>query len=228
MTKPSKWQWPEGDRPVNRIREIGPQGLSVGELLSCLLQGDGALEQAAQLYTRFGSLRGLMQATPEELAEVPGVGPVQAARVSAALHLGFRLMAETAEADRWQIRAPSDAAHIMRQIENEERECFMVLVLDTRNRVIRSEILYRGTVNTSVIRPAEVFRLAMRYNGTSIVVGHNHPSGDPTPSPEDVALTRKLVSCGKELDIEVLDHVVVGHSGKYVSLRERSLGFEIS
>jgi len=216
---------PAKERPVNRLREVGPQAVSNVELLACLLQSPDALHQAQQLMAQFRTLDRLVQASEAEITAVEGIGPAQAARLKAALELGRRFMAEQQE-ERWQIRAPSDAAHVlMPALASQPREQLVVLVLDTRNRVLHQETLYSGTLNTSIVRIAEVFGLAMQYNAAAIVVAHNHPSGDPSPSPEDVALTRRLVEAGKMLEIDVLDHIIVGQ-GRYVSLRERSLGFE--
>ncbi len=216
---------PARERPVNRIREAGPQALSSVELLACLLQTGDAFHQAQQLVARFADLGGLAQATEAQLTEIEGIGPAQAARLKAALEIGRRLMAETPE-ERWQIRAPSDAAHVlMPRLSCEGQEQFVVLALDTRNRVLHERTLYTGTLNTSIVRVAEVFGVALQYNAAAIVVAHNHPSGDPNPSPEDVALTRRLVDAGKLMEISVLDHVVIGRN-RYVSLRERGLGFE--
>lgn len=216
---------PVRERPVNRIHEMGPQALSSTELLACLLQSADAFQQAQRLLVRFEDLGGLARATELELTAIEGIGPAQAARVKAALEIGRRLMTETPE-ERWQIRAPSDAAHIlMPQLSTEPREQFVVMSLDTRNRVIHQETLYSGTLNTSIVRIAEVFAGPLQRNAASIIVAHNHPSGDPNPSPEDVALTRRLVQAGKLMEVDVLDHVVIGRN-RYVSLRERGTGFE--
>jgi len=216
---------PARERPVNRLREAGPTALSTTELLACLLQTGHALEQAQGLLVTLGGLDGLLRADEHALREVAGVGPSQAARLLAALELGRRAVAEEGD-DHWQIRAPSDAGHILvPMIGRQERECFVVLFLDTRNRVIDQEVLYQGTINTSLVRTAEVFRAAVRRNCTSIIVAHNHPSGSVDPSPEDVALTRRLVEAGKLMEVAVLDHVIVGAT-RYRSMREAGLGFE--
>ena len=218
---------PAKERPVNRLREAGPQAVSNVELLACLLQSSDALSQAGALMSKFQDLNTLSRATEAELTAIEGIGPAQAARLKAALEVGRRMLAETPE-DRWQIRAPGDAAHVlMPLLGHQPREQLVVLVLDTRNRVLHQETLYAGTLNTSVVRIAEVFGVAMQHNAAAVVVAHNHPSGDPDPSPEDVALTRRLVQAGKLLDLEVLDHLVIG-CNRWISLRERGLGFETS
>lgn len=220
---------PIEERPRERLARVGPQALSTGELLAIILRvgvgGENVLSMANRLLASFGGLAGLSRADFAQLAAEHGVGPAKTAQIHAALELGRRLMAESPE-ERWQIRAPSDAAHILMPVmSHQEQEHFAVLFLDTRNRVTDREILYKGSLNTSLVRVAEVFRGAVRRNCASVIVAHNHPSGDPSPSPEDVALTRRLVEAGKLIEIDVLDHLVIGDN-RYVSLRERALGFE--
>ncbi|MCJ7737494.1 MAG: DNA repair protein RadC [Anaerolineae bacterium] len=225
VSSPKVRDLPERERPVTRLREVGPQAVSNVELVACLLQSSDALHQAQAVMAQFQDLRGLSRATEVDLTAIEGIGPAQAARVKAALEIGRRLMAETPE-ERWQIRAPSDAAHIlMPMLSHQIQEHLIVMVLDTRNRVIHQQTLYVGTRNTSLCRIAEVFGVAMQHNAAGIMIAHNHPSGDPNPSPEDVALTRRLVEAGKLMEIAVLDHLVIGHN-TYVSLHERNLGFE--
>lgn len=223
--RPSVRELPVTEQPLNRLREVGPGAVSLIELLACVLQGKDALQQAEMLVVRFPKLDQLAQASEAELLEVDGIGKAQAARLKAALELGQRFISTRYE-DRYQIRAPQDAANILIPfIGRQEQEHFVVLYLDTRNRVLDREVLYKGTLNTSIVRIAEVFRGAIRRNCAAIIVAHNHPSGDPSPSPEDVSLTRRLVETGKSVEVDVLDHVVVGHN-HFVSLRERGLGFE--
>lgn len=222
-------EMPPEERPRERLVRAGPQALSTAELLAIILRvgvgGENVLTLAQRLLARFEGLGGLARAEFSQLADVRGLGTAKSAQILAALELGRRLMAESPE-ERWQIRAPSDAAHIlMPKLGFQEQEHFTVLFLDTRNRVTDEETLYVGSLNTSLVRIAEVFRGAVRRNCAAVIVAHNHPSGDPTPSPEDVALTRRLVDAGKLLEIEVLDHLVIGNN-RYVSLRERALGFE--
>jgi DNA repair protein RadC len=222
--RPKVRDLPVRERPVNRLRHVGPTAVSTIELLACLLQTPDALHQAQELLARFGDLPGLVHACETEIVQVDGIGPAQAARIKAALEFGRRLVLATPE-DRLQVRSPSDVAQmLMAEMAQLEQEHFRVLYLDTRNRLLGVETLYVGSLNASHIRVGEVFRDAVKRNCAAIIVAHNHPSGDPTPSPEDVAVTRQLVEAGKLLDIEVLDHMVIGHQ-RFVSLRERGLGF---
>ncbi|HPD42048.1 MAG TPA: DNA repair protein RadC [Anaerolineae bacterium] len=222
-------EMPEDERPRERLARVGPQALSSAELLAIILRtgvkGENVVTMASRLLAQYGGLAGLSRAELAQLGQEHGLGPAKASQLLAALELGRRLMAESPE-ERFQIRAPQDAANLLIPlIGHQEQEHFVVLYLDTRNRVMDREVLYKGSLNTSLVRIAEVFRGAIRRNCAAIIVAHNHPSGDPSPSPEDVALTRRLVEAGKLVEVEVLDHVVIGQ-GRFVSLRERGLGFE--
>ena len=206
---------PAGERPVNRLREVGPTSISTTELLACLLQTPDALHQAQKLLVQFGGLPGLINAADAEIVQINGIGPAQAARTKAAPE------------DRYTIRSPGDIAQLlMAEMSHLEQEHFKVLLLDTRNRMIDDVTLYIGSLNASHIRVGEVYRDAIRQNAAAIIIAHNHPSGDPTPSPEDVAVTRQIAAAGSQLDIELLDHVIVGRQ-RFVSLRERGMGFQL-
>ncbi|RPI58568.1 MAG: DNA repair protein RadC, partial [Chloroflexi bacterium] len=167
---------------------------------------------------------GLAQANNEELMAARGLGPAKAAQVKAALELGRRLLVESPD-QRPQVRSPADAANLlMSEMSLLEQEHLRVMMLDTKNRVLGSPTVYVGSLNTSMIRVGELFREAIRSNSASVIVAHNHPSGDPTPSPEDVAVTRQIAEAGKLLDVDVLDHLIIGRQ-RFVSLKERGLGF---
>jgi DNA repair protein RadC len=213
------------------MRIAGPAALSTSELIAIILRvgvsGESVITLATRLLSQYKGLTGLSRAEFSQLQSEHGMGPAKTAQLLAALELGRRLMSEPPE-ERYQIRAPGDAGVLLLPILGHQvQEHFMVLYLDTRNRVVDQETLYIGSLNTSLVRIGEVFRGAVRRNCASVIVAHNHPSGDPSPSPEDIALTRRLVQAGKLLEIEVLDHLVVGQN-RYVSLRERGLGFEQS
>jgi len=222
-------EMPEGERPRERMERVGPQALSTAELLAIILRtgvnGENVLTMATRLLSTYGGLGGMARAEFAQLAKEHGLGRAKTAQIMAALELGKRLMVEAPE-ERLQIKAPGAAANLlMSLIGHKNQEHFVVLFLDTRNRVLDYEMLYKGSLNTSLVRIGEVFRGAVRRDSASVIVSHNHPSGDPAPSPEDIALTRRLVSAGKVMEVDVLDHVIVG-ANRFVSLRERALGFE--
>ncbi|MBX3059345.1 MAG: DNA repair protein RadC [Anaerolineae bacterium] len=216
---------PASDRPLYRLNHIGSRAMSTNELLALLLGTPDAPGLADDLLRHFGNLHELARASKNKLTRIHGIGEAQAARLLAAIELGQRLQAPAPD-EKMRITTPVDAANLlmttMRFLEQEE---FCVVLLNTRNQVMAVKTLYTGSLNSSVIRVAEVFRHAIEAPAAAIIIAHNHPSGDPSPSPEDIRVTRQIVQVGKQLDIEVLDHVIVG-DGRYVSLKERGLGFD--
>ncbi|HLF24838.1 MAG TPA: DNA repair protein RadC [Anaerolineae bacterium] len=219
---------PCGDRPRERLAYAGASALSNAELLAIILRigsgGENVLNLAQRLLNTYG-LVGLARKSIAELAQERGLGEAKIVQVKAAFELGRRLLAATPD-ERPQIRTPADAANIlMAEMALLEQEQLRVLLLDTRNRVIASPTVYVGSLNTTMIRVSEVFREAIRQNAAALIVAHNHPSGDAAPSPEDVAVTREMIGAGRLLDIEVLDHLIIGQQ-QFVSLKERGLAFE--
>lgn len=219
---------PETERPRERLAFYGESALSTAELLAIALRSgspqENALALAHHLLTAFNGLAGLARASVREMCAIPGIGPAKAAQVKAALELGRRLLLSGEDA-RPQITSPADAAQLLSAaLGNEPQEQLCVVLLDSKNRVQRMPVVYRGNVNSSLIRVGEVFREAIKDNAASIIVAHNHPSGDPTPSPEDVQVTQALVRAGQLLNIPVLDHLIIGRQ-RYISLKERGLGF---
>ncbi len=220
---------PEGERPRERLAHIGASGISQRELLAIILRtgprGVGVLALADNLLQHFGGLSGLARADVRDLQNVHGMGQVKAITLKAVLELGKR-MAFSGQELRMFVKTPADAAQVlMLEMGLAEQEEVRTLMLDTRNKVLGIPMIYKGSLNSASMRVGEVFKDAIRSNCACIVVAHNHPSGDPTPSAEDINVTRQLVSAGKLLDIEVLDHLVIAQN-KYVSLKERGLGFE--
>lgn len=215
---------PLRERPAWRAA-YQAESCNLVELLAALVGGGKQIEIAQALLAQFRSVHALVKAGPAEIQQVAGAGPTTAARLRAALELGRRLSI-TGPNDNPVIQSPSDAAGLfIHRMQHLEQEHLMVLLLDTRNRVIGDPIdLYHGSLNTSLIRIAEVFRPAIRANAAAILVAHNHPSGSPEPSPEDVAITRAIVQAGQLLDVECLDHLIVG-GGRFVSLKSKGLGF---
>jgi DNA repair protein RadC len=219
---------PMTDRPRERLAELGPEALKEAELLAILLRvgmrGVNAVQLGEHLLHEFKGLSGLYRASFEQICQVKGMGKAKAAQLQAALELGRRYLKEE-RGERPAIHSPKDAAdQVMFELSGLVQENLWVLILDTRNRLIDVDKLYQGSLNSSTVRVAEVFKKAMLLGAAGIIITHNHPSGDPAPSPEDIALTRTLVETGKMLDIPVLDHLVIG-GNTFISLKEKHLGF---
>lgn len=216
------------DRPRERLQHHGASALSNAELLAIILRtgmgGESALHMAQRLLSSHGGLAGLARASFGELANERGMATAKTAQVQAAFELGRRLLIASPN-ERPQITSPADAANLlMPEMGLLEQEHLRVLLLDTKHHVLDSPTIYVGNVNTSVVRVCELFREAVKLNCPAIIVAHNHPSGDPTPSPDDIHITKQIVQAGKMLDIEVLDHLIIGLQ-RYVSMKERGLGF---
>jgi DNA repair protein RadC len=217
---------PEGVRPRERLLKEGAEVLSDAELLAILL-GTGsreatALDLASQLLTVFQSLRRLVDATVEEMSQMKGVGPAKASQVKAALELARRL-SRYSDLPRTVIRSPEDAAGlVMEEMRHLDREHFRAILLNTKNQVITVDNVSVGTLNSSTVHPRELFRNAIKRSAAALILLHNHPSGDPAPSREDIDITGRLVQAGKIVGIEVLDHVIIGDN-KFTSLKAECL-----
>jgi len=224
---PTIRELPTDERPRERLLRLRPDALSTPELLGVVLgsgaAGRSAVEVAAELLARHGgSLRLLAIAEPRGLERTPGVGPARAAAVAAAMTLGRRLAAEPAR-EATRIRGPRDVyGRLGPLLRDRRQEEFWVLHLDTQNHILIERCMTVGLLNSSLVHPREVFAPAITAGAASLVLVHNHPSGDPEPSPEDIAVTRQLVESGRLLGIPVRDHVVLG-ADAWVSLSERGL-----
>lgn len=220
---------PPAERPRERLAQRGAGGLTSAELLGLVwgsgTRGRSAVDLATELLARHDGLAGLARATEFELAAVTGVGPAKAAQLVASFELGRRLLADW-PTGRWTIRGPGDvAARLILQMGRLEREELRVVLLDTKNHVLRVATVYQGNVSASLVRVGELYRDAVRLNAAGIILVHNHPSGDPTPSPDDLHLTAEALAAGRLLDIALLDHLVIGHDA-YASLRDRGVAFD--
>ena len=217
------------ERPRERLAQRGVAGLSSAELIG-LIWGSGrrgvsAVGLAEEALSRFESLTGLARASEVELEALPGVGTARAAQLVAAFELGRRLLADW-PSGRWTIWSPADIAdRLILQMGGLEREELRVILLNTKNTVLRVVTVYQGNVSSSLVRVGELFRDAVRLNASGVILVHNDPSGDPTPSPDDLHLTAEALAAGRLLDIEVLDHLVIGHDA-FVSLRDRGVAFD--
>ncbi|HFC09703.1 MAG TPA: JAB domain-containing protein [Chloroflexi bacterium] len=219
-------EWAKDERPRERLEQLGAQSLSTAELLAILLrvgrEGETAVDLARRLLQQFGGLAGVQRASFDDLRAVRGVGPAKAAQIKAALELGRRLQ-WTRLGDRPRITAPEDAAALLLyEMSGLEQEHLRALLLDTRHQVLKMHDVVRGSVNSAQVRIAEIFREAVRVNAVALILAHNHPSGDPTPSADDIALTRQAQEAGRLLDIAVLDHLIIADN-RFVSLKARGL-----
>ena len=192
---------------------------------SCHRTPQGTAQPLSKAFDQeFRGLAGLARAGFGELCQERGLGEAKAAQVQAALELGRRLMSTQSE-ERPVVKSPADIANLLQgEMSFLEQEEMRVVLLNTKNQILSIPRVYKGSINTSLIRVSELFREAVRENCAALVVVHNHPSGDPAPSPEDVKVTEQIVKAGKLLDIEVLDHIIIGQQ-RYISLKERGLGF---
>ena len=214
---------PVGERPRERMAQYGPEAMSTVELLAILLRvgsrGESAIRLAERLLAECGGLVGMAKARIPQLSALPGIGLAKAAEIKAAFELGKRL-ATSVEGPRAVIRNASDAAALMmEELRHREQECLAAIFLDTRNQVIRARVLTVGTLTGSPAHPREVFKEALAHGCASLILCHNHPSGDPTPSRDDIALTGRLAQAGEIMGIPLLDHLIVG-DGRFVSLKE--------
>ena len=220
-------EMPSTERPRERLRLLGAQALSTTELLATLLgaghRGGSALHCAQQLFAQSGGSLGRLAAVPfAALTRTRGVGTARAAAVQAALELGRRMAGEAREAGQ-PLRGPRDVAAVYApRLQDAPVEEFHVAILDAQHRLERDVMVTRGLLNSSLVHPREVFREAIAERAAAVILVHNHPSGDPTPSAEDRAVTEQLVAAGRLLDIPVHDHVIVGR-GRYVSFAEAGL-----
>src|SRR3954447_10243071 len=219
---------PAGERPLARLETLGAAALSSVELVG-LVWGSQTIAPSRRVaeacLAQVDGLDGLGQATAAELQQVPGVGPTRAAQLAAAVELGRRVAAHW-PSGRWAVRSPGDVAdRFVPLIGRLEREELHVVLLNARNQVLATQVVYVGNVSAAVVRIGELFRDAVRRHAAAIILVHNHPSGDPTPSPDDLHLTAEAIAAGRLLDVGVLDHVVIGHDA-WLSLRDRGVTFD--
>ncbi|WP_088014416.1 RadC family protein [Gottfriedia acidiceleris] len=216
--------FPKDERPRERLLKFGPGSLSNQDLLAILLRtgtkNESVLKVSNELLLKFDGLRLLMNASVEEISNIKGIGEAKAVQLIAAFELGKRINRLQYD-ERFIIKSPDDCAKFMMdEMRFLEQEHFVCLYLNTKNQVIARETIFKGSLNASIVHPREVFKEAFRRSASSIICLHNHPSGDPTPSREDIEVTKRLVECGKIIGIELLDHIIIGEH-KYVSLKEK-------
>ncbi len=217
---------PEDERPRERLAQYGANALSNAELLAILLRTGTpemtAVQLAQHLLNSMGSLRAIATARPAELAQVKGIGLAKSAQLLAAVELGRRIALEEM-GNQPLISRPEDVyTYLHHRLRDEKQEHVVVLLLNTKNRLIGDVTVTKGTLDSSLLHPREVYREAIRHSASSVILAHNHPSGDPTPSGEDVQITRRIYQAGQIVGIELLDHVVIG-DGRWVSLKQQGV-----
>jgi DNA repair protein RadC len=217
---------PNEERPRERMQQFGANALSNAELLAVLLRTGTVAESAVRLAQRLlkqsGGIRSLADMSTNDLTSIKGIGSAKALQIQAGIELGRRL-ARSSLGETITIRSPADVAnYMMEDLRYLQKEHFVCLFLNTKNHVIAQETLSMGSLNSSIVHPREVFRAAIKRGSASIICLHNHPSGDPTPSPEDISMTARLVEAGEIIGIDVLDHVIIGDQ-RFVSLKEQGL-----
>ena len=220
--------WPEEDRPREKLLDKGAGALSETELLAILLRtgnastGESAVDQAHLLIKRFKDLKGIDAASIKELRSIKGIGTAKMAQIKAGLELGKRL-----GQDKWKTGEPLRSSedvfrHFRKEFESEKREIFYVVLLTNKNRKIREVKVSEGSLTASLVHPREVYNPVIRESAAAVIFVHNHPSGDPAPSPEDLEITRRLKEVGEVMGVRVLDHVVIGRD-RYFSFSDRGI-----
>jgi DNA repair protein RadC len=219
-------EWPKGDRPREKLLEQGPDALTDAELLAIVLRtGDGksgrtALDHARQLIKKFETFQNLASVAPAELLNFKGIGPAKAATVKAVMEIARRYATVKFPHGKAFSRSADVFAHFHQRLKDRKKECFFILLLDSKNKAIREERISEGTLTSSLVHPREAFAPAIKESAASLILVHNHPSGDPAPSREDEEITHRLVEGGKVLGIGVLDHIIIGQ-GSYYSFADR-------
>ena len=214
----------EADRPRERFLRQGPESLSNQELLAILLRTgskeESVLTLANRVLVQFEKLHALKHATVEEMKEIKGIGEAKAIQLLAAIELGKRLAQKEID-NKYTIRSPEDAANfLMPFMTSLQQENFVALYLNVKNQIIHQQTVFIGSLNASIVHPREIFRVAVRRAAAAIIVAHNHPSGNPVPSPEDIDVTKRLLEAGQILGIDLLDHIIIGDH-QFVSLKEK-------
>jgi len=218
---------PLSERPRERLLKLGSEALSAQEILALILgrgiKSESVMVTSQKLLSRFGNLKGVANASVEELIQTRGIGPAKAAQMKAALELSKRLEADVDEKPQPVLKSPEDVAAVMRsKLKGKKKEHFWVICLDTRNRLINYKPVSIGSLDTSIVHPREVFKEAVSSSAASVIFVHNHPSGDPEPSKEDIELTKRLAKAGEIVGIDVLDHIIVCDKS-YLSLKAENL-----
>ena len=218
---------PLSERPRERLSKLGSEALSSQEILALILgrgiKGESVIVTAQKLLTKFGNLKNLASASIEELTQIKGIGPAKAAQIKATFELSKRLEDSASETIKMTVKSPEDVVKTARNmLKGKKKEHFLAICLDTRNHLIKTSTVSIGSLNCSIVHPREVFKDAISSSAASVIFIHNHPSGDPTPSEDDIKMTKRLIEVGEIIGIEVLDHIIICDS-EHLSMKAKNL-----
>jgi len=218
---------PISERPRERLQKLGVDALSAQEILALILgrgiAGESVMVTAQRLLSQFGNLKGIANASVEELSQVKGIGLAKASQIKAAFELANRLEGYSEAGDKPLVKTPEEVVNLVRsRLKGKKKEYFLALLLDTRNQLIKVAEISVGSLDSSIVHPREVFREAISASAASVIFVHNHPSGDPTASEDDIKLTKRLTEVGEIVGIDVLDHIIIGDK-TYLSLKREGL-----
>ena len=218
---------PQNERPVEKLITFGAETLNNSELLAIILRsgvkGENVLSLSQRVLGELNGLNGLLNASYKDITSIKGIKEVKASQILALVELGRRLNALKGKADEISINSPQDIGNMLKsEMSGLHQEVLKLIVLNTKNKIIRIKDVFKGTLNTSIVHPREIYSEAIKCGGASIIICHNHPSGDPTPSKEDINITERIKQCGKIVGIELLDHIIVGDQ-KFLSLKEKGI-----
>ena len=218
---------PVSERPRERLQKLGVEALSAQEILALILSrgvaGESVMVTAQRLLSQFGNLKGIASASVEELAQIKGIGVAKASQIKAAFELANRLEGYSEAGEKQVVKTPEDVAGLVKsRLKGKKKEHFLALLLDTRNQLIKVAEISVGSLDTSIVHPREVFKEAISASAASVIFVHNHPSGDPEASEDDIKLTKRLAEVGEVMGIDVLDHIIICDK-EHLSLKREGL-----